>query len=244
MTEKELVTDILDEMTFSNALPFNIPLKEIRRIVKIASNYFYDNWIYATQTAYMLLPQALFRDKVFAQNRLIKMPDCVRFVHHVKEITGGSVFGTIDRDFSEQKFLGSEVFLTPFMGESIMYRIAVFSFLDLTKNLMIDTIAYDYNKNNKQLHIDGRTPKCDVVVIAAKAIELESMYDDEVFQRYVRAKAKMRLGEMLTTFDFNLPGNVKLNYGTIVEAAKEEMQQIQDQLKSENTPCFLIFERY
>ena len=71
----------------------------------------------------------------FKQNRQILMPECVQFVIECKEAKGGSIFASIDRDFSEGKFMGSEIFLTPFMGESIMYRTIMFSFLDLTKSM-------------------------------------------------------------------------------------------------------------
>ena len=63
--------------------------------------------------------------------RQIQLPDCVQFVVDLKEAKGSSIFATIDRDFAEQKFIGSEIYLTPFIGESIMYRTVIFSFLDI-----------------------------------------------------------------------------------------------------------------
>ena len=244
MTEQELVTDVFNELTFSGALPFKLEEKEIKRVISISAKFFYENWRHAVEQKYLVLPLAMFNSKFFRQNRVIKLPDCVKFVHDFKEIKGGSIFGTIDRDFSEQKFIGSEIFLTPFMGESIMYRTAVFSFLDLTKNMVLDTVAYDYNKNTHQLTVVGHNPIVDCVLNIAKKIELESMYEDELFQRYCRARAKVRLGDMLQTFDFTLPGGVKLNYAIIVTNAEKEMEKVEEMLKNENTPDFMFMERF
>ena len=173
------------------------------------------------------------------------MPDCVQFVHQVQEAKGGnSMFGTMDPDFADNKFIGSEIFLTPFIGESIMYRTVIFSFLDLVKAFTITSIAYDYNKNTKQIGILGRTPRIDVVATVARKIDPEHLYEDELFQRYVRAKAKVRMGDLLTTFDYNLPGGIKVNYANLVTKAEAEMTAVTDMMKNENTPDFAFLERF
>lgn len=154
------------------------------------------------------------------------------------------MFATIDRDFSEQKFIGSEIFLTPFIGESIMYRTVIFSFLDLTKSMMIDTIAFDYNKNTKLLGLLGRTPKTASVLRIFKKIEADKLYNDEVFQRYVRAHAKVRLAHMLQSFNFTLPGDITLNYQSITAVAEKEMEDVKTMMKGENTMDWMIIEHY
>lgn len=243
MTRNELIEDIQDELTFSRALPFALPEKEINRVINIAADYFYDNWRHAVQTQYLLLPLALYNKEEFRKFRQIRLPECIAFVETVKEIKNGSVFGTIDRDFSEQKFVGSEIFLTPFMGESIVYRTVIFSFLDLTKGLIIDTIAFDFNKNNKTIMLKGRNPKVDTVAVVQKKIEEHDLYDDELFKRYVRAKAKVRLGELVTSFGFKLPGGVEINYDTMVTKAEAELGDVIKQMEGENTPDFMVLHR-
>ena len=125
-----------------------------------------------------------------------------------------------------------------------MYRTVIFSFLDLVKGFTIDTLAFDYNKNTKKLSILGRTPRTDVVLQIAKRIPAEDLYEDELFQRYVRAKAKLRLGDLLTTFDYNLPGGIKPNYTNLVTKAENEFNQVVEMMKNENTPDFLFFARW
>jgi hypothetical protein len=243
MTLVELIQDINDEITFSGALPYSLPEKEIKRIIEIDSRYFWDNWRHAVEKGYLMLPLELFKTPQFKKFRQIQLPDCIQFVIDFKEATGGSIFATIDRDFSEQKFIGSEIYLTPFIGESIMYRTLIFSFLDLTKGLMLDTIAYDYNKNTKMLGVVGRTPKTNAVISIYKKIDQDKLFEDELFQRYVRAHAKVRLSHMLQTFNYTLPGDVTINYQNIVATAEKEMQDVKDMMKGENTPDWMLLYR-
>jgi len=240
MTEAELIADIQDEITFSGMLPYSLPEKEIKRIINIDALYFYDNWRYAIESKYLLLPKELFKSDGFKNGRQILMPDCVQFMVELKEAKGGSIFASIDRDFSEGKFMGSEIFLTPFMGESIMYRTIMFSFLDLTKGMILDTIAYDYNKNTKLLGVVGRTPKVDAVAKVFKKIAIDKLYDDELYQRHVRAHAKVRLSHMLQTFNYQLPGDVTINYQNMVATAEKEMEEVKTMIKGENTTDWMF----
>jgi hypothetical protein len=244
MTQADLITDIQNELTFAKALPYALPEQEIIRIITIAERYFYDNWRHAVEPRYLLLPKDVFSNALFKKDRTIRLPDCVQFVHQVREAKGGSMFGTMDQDFADNKFIGSEIFLTPFIGESIMYRTVLFSFLDLTKAFTIDTLAYDYNKNTKKLAILGRTPVAPAVLQVMKKIEPEELYEDELFQRYVRAKAKIRLGDLLTSFDFNLPGGVKVNYTTLVTKADAELASVMEMMKGENSADWMFFAHF
>jgi len=243
MTEQELIKDINEEITFSGMLPYSLPDKEIKRQLEIATRYFWDNWRHAVEPRYLAIPNKVFNTKQFKQIRQIKLPDCVQFVTQVKTPTGGSIFGTIDRDFSESKFIGSEVFLTPFIGESIMYRTVIFSFLDLTRGLVLDTLAYDYNRNTKLLTITGRTPQTDVIIRFYKTLEKDKLYEDEVFQRWIRAKCKVRLAHMLQTFKYTLPGNVSISYESITTTAEAEMKAVEDMMKTENTTDWIYLYR-
>lgn len=244
MTRQELISDIIDEVTFSGSLPYQLPNKEIERVIKNAENFFYDNWQYALDKAYLQIPVEVFSATQFKQSRTITLPDCVQFVHRAVEPTGASVFATMDRDFGENKFVGSAMYLTPFVGESLMYRTVMFSFLDLTRAFLLDTIAYDYNKNTKQITVLGRTPKRGAVLEVAKKIDPSDLYEDEMFQRYTRAKSKQRLGEMITTFDYVLPGDVKINYTNLVTKADAEMAAVLEALKTENSAGWMYTMRF
>ena len=106
--------------------------------------------------------------------------------------------------------------------------------------MMLDTIAYDYNKNTKQLGVLGRTPATSAVLRVFKKIEPDKLYEDELFQRYVRAHAKVRLAHMLQTFNYTLPGDVTVNYQNITVTAEKEMDAVVLMMKGENTPDWMF----
>jgi hypothetical protein len=187
-----------------------------------------------------LIPKEIFSNPNFKKDRKIVLPDCVQFVIEAKRISGGSIFATIDRDFSESKYIGSEIYLTPFMGESLMYRTLMFSFLNLTKGLVLDTVSYDFNKNTKTFVVTGGAPMTDVALKVFKKIETSKLYDDELFQRWVRAKCKVRLAHMLQTFKYNLPGDVTVSYESITATAEKELEDVKTMMSKENTPDFML----
>ena len=64
----------------------------------------------------------------------------------------------------------------------------------------------------------------------------EDLYEDELFRRYCEAKAKINLGRILSIYEFNLPGGVRINFDGIKQDGHDEMTAILEQIDSENTP--------
>jgi hypothetical protein len=60
VTRQELISDIIDEVTFSGSLPYQLPTKEVERVIKNAEAFFYDNWQYALDKAYLQIPVEVF----------------------------------------------------------------------------------------------------------------------------------------------------------------------------------------
>jgi hypothetical protein len=51
------------------------------------------------------------------------------------------------------------------------------------------------------------------------------------------------LGELLTSFDYNLPGGVKVNYNNLVTRAEAEMTAVMEMMKGENTSDWMFMIR-
>ena len=77
-------------------------------------------------------------------------------------------------------------------------------------------------------------------VKACIAIPEESLYDDELFVRFCLAEAKINIGRLLGTFDYNLPGGVRVNYANIQTAGTTEKAEIIQMIKDENTPSYFL----
>ena len=57
-------------------------------------------------------------------------------------LTGSGITGQPNGDFSDSKLLGAEIFLSPFQGDNLVYRTAMYSYFDLAKAYELETIAF------------------------------------------------------------------------------------------------------
>lgn len=236
MTEQELITEISAELTQSCALPYSLKDAEIKRLIRRAERWFYDNYRDAVEDRYIVLPKELFEHKSFVDHRTIQLPDCVVSVYDMREISGVGIIGQPDRDFSDSKLLGAEIFLSPFQGDNLVYRTAMYSYFDLARAYDLQTIAYSWNKNTKRIYVKGRNPRRAAYVQAMVKIPQEALYDDELFIRYLLADAKINLGRTLQVFNYNLPGGIQINFDGIKQDGLTEMEAVKAQIDGENTP--------
>ena len=240
MTEKELIEELRSEITHSCALPYALQDPEIQRIIKRARAFFYGNYEYAVEDKFFRLSIDMFQHPEFRQKRTLQMPDCVVSVYDVREVNGVGIFGQVDRDFSDSKMLGAEIFLSPFQGDNLLYRTVMYSYFDLAKAYMLETVAFSFNKNTKRLTITGRNPRLDCVARAYVRIPEQSLYDDELFVRYCMAQCKINLGRMLGVFQYNLPGGVSINFEGIKQDGLDELTAIMEKIDSDNAPSWFL----
>jgi hypothetical protein len=86
MTEADLIQEIKDDISHSCALPYNLNEQEIKRIIKRARAYFYDNYQYAVEDRIFVLGRELFSTQAFRATRQVQMPSCVRSIYEVREV--------------------------------------------------------------------------------------------------------------------------------------------------------------
>ncbi len=261
MTLDELVKEIEDALSFSCALPYNLNQEEVKRIINRAQKWFYDNYQYAVEDRVFVLANQIFNHREFRATRQLKLPDSIVTVYDVRELGGYGISGNPDRDFSDSKLLGSELLLSPFVGDNLVYRTVMYSYFDLARAYLIDSFAFKWNKNTKKLTILGRDPNRsqkaygsanantangfgqggrDVAVRCYVAINPEDLYDDELFVRYCIAKCKIALANMLSVFNYNLPGGVQINTADIRSTGEAELQEVMDMINGENTPSYFL----
>lgn len=240
MTEAQLIAEINNELTLSCALPYSLNEAEVKRIIKRAREFMWENYQYAVEDRFILIPEGIFQHESFKTKREIILPDCVMSVYDMREVTGLGLVGQPERDFSDSKLLGAEIFLSPFQGDNLVYRTAMYSYFDLARAYLLETIAYSFNKNTKRITVMGRNPFRSAVIRTMVKIPEENLYDDELFVRYCLAMAKINLGRTLSIFNYNLPGGVQINFDGIKQDGKEELEKILAQIDSENSPSWFM----
>jgi hypothetical protein len=236
MTKQELIDVVQRELDGSSALPSQLQPTEIERIIDQCSTWFFENYREAVEMQYYVIKASEFRKQEFHKSgRVVTMPDCVVSVFECKEISGAGLIGTIDKDFADNKLIASEIYLSPFTGESLVFRTAQYQFFDLTRAFFLEWIQYDFNRRTHKVKILGRDPRRDVFFNTYVKIPLDKLYEDYYFTRYVTAKSKIALGRMLGFFDYNLMGGIKVNAGELKSEGETEVEKIEQEIKDQDS---------
>ena len=240
MTKQELVAMVQRELDSSFALPSQLQPSEIERIIDHSAIWFYENYSEAVETQYYVMQSGEFQRPEFVSTRTITMPECVVSVFEVKEISGAGLIGSIDRDFADNKLVASEIYLSPFTGDGLVFRTAQYQFFDLTRSFFLEWIRYDFNRRTKKLKILGRDPAKDVFFNTYVKIPDDKLFEDYYFIRYVTAKSKVSLGRQLGFFDYNLMGGIKVNAQDIKAEGVEEVEKIEQTINEQTPPDYFM----
>jgi hypothetical protein len=236
MTREEFISDIRNEITISGAMPYDIPEKEYDRIISQAKSWFYINYRHAVEVQYYVIEKKWFSTPEFLKTKSILLPDCVVSVYECKEMKGGNRLGTPDKDFSANRLIAAELFLSPFQSDDLILRTAQYAYWDLTKAFILEHIQYEFNTNTKRIRITGRQPKTNVFLETYIAIEEEKLMDDWYFKRYCTCKAKESLARIINAFKYQLPGGIEVNGDLWKEEASTELESILTKIDEENVP--------
>lgn len=241
MTLTELIEDVNSELSIACAIPIKLPEERVRKIITNAKDWAFDNYQYAVEEKILIVPAGLMTTAEFKQTRSIKLPHEVVSVYDFREMTGAGIIGPNQGDFSQNRMLAADIYLNPFGSDNLMYRTIMFSMYDLAKTYMLETISFAYNKNSKKLLVKGRTSVRDAALHVYAKLADADLYDDELFRRYVKAKAKINLGRMLGTFNFNLIGGIQINFAEIKQEGMDEMAEVKEQISGEDTADYFAF---
>ena len=124
--------------------------------------------------------------------------------------------------------------------ENLMYYTLNMYWLDVASHIINHTISFNYNRNTHKLFFPGQTPDRDCVLHTYTKIPIDMLMRDEIFFRYVVAKCKMQLSRVIGTFDFNLPGGIKINFDLIRSEGESALEKIEEEIKSEEGMDFFF----
>jgi hypothetical protein len=236
MLKDEFIQEIQDEITVGCSLPFSVPKKEIERIIKYGEKWIYKKYEDAVEERYYTIKVSQLNDANFKAYRTIQLPECIYSVNTLTQINQG--FGSSNpfsnmADFSLEKALFKNINDLSNSTEALMEYVVYESFIDLSQHMLTHPVSYNYNRITRDLVILGETPTSDLVLQVYNKVPLEDLMEDEIFYRYCVAKAKTQLARILGAFDFKLPGGVSINYDTYKEEGVNELEKLEEELKSD-----------
>lgn len=241
MTKAEFISNIKSSLQYGCNLPYSIPDSELLNITNRVKKWFYINYEDAVEHRYYVIPCDMFQCAAFKNSRMIKMPPCVVSVWGVNEIKGGARFYDINQ--YRAGLVGYELNFTTGAdySDDIMYRVAHSAFWDLNEAFFIDSIAYQYNMNSKNISIIGRDPKANVAIKTYSAIDDEALFEDYYFTEFVLGEAELALGKLLGFFTYKLPGGIEINSDTLRDSGRERIDRVKEEIDGKNSADFMMY---
>jgi hypothetical protein len=242
MTRNELISEVNRALTASCALPYSLPTEEIERLISVEMRWLFREYRDLWQDQIYILNKRYYNTDEWKNTRTFQLPDCTISVKTVWEMTQGSrVFGINDPDLNFDRLMASDLYLTPLSSDQITYRTIQWSFWDLARAFNLRDINHDFNLNTKRLVITGRTPTDSLFVLALIHIPEEDAYNDPLILKWMIAQGKRSLARILGAFNYQLLGNISINFEQYRTEGNEELQELKDKIKSDDVPDWFIF---
>jgi hypothetical protein len=143
---------------------------------------------------------------------------------------------SVNLGVTNQPYLSSYVTT---IGELGVYKTLLDNMSDMLNQLNKYTLKYQFNQLNHRLHILTNM-KYDVIMEAYANIPRENLFRDDLFFKYVVGHCKVQLGNMIGRYNFTLPGNIQLNHADLVSQGKEEVKEVEEEVKSQSTGTFFF----
>ena len=244
-TIEELIDFVQNDLTIGCALPRQLPDTEIRRIIETrALPWFYRSYQYAVQKMYFLVHKEAFYTEEFTRYRYVNVPCEIQSVIYLYEMRGVSLFQlgintpnmSVNLGVTNQPYLSSYVTT---IGELGVYKTLLDNMSDMLNQLSKFTLKYHFNQLAHRLHILTDV-QYDLVLECYANIPNEYLFKDDLFIKYVTGWAKVQYGNMLSLYDFNLPGNVKINGANLTSQGKEEVKEVEDYIANQSQSAFFF----
>lgn len=245
LTIEEFVDRIQTEISVSCALPKTLPDANIRQIVESrALPWFYRNYQFAVQKMYFLIKKEAFFAEEFTKYNYVNVPCEIQSVTYLYEVRSASLFQlgintpnlSVNLGVTNQPYLSSYVTT---IGELGVYKTILDSMSDMLNQLNKYTLRYNFNQLNHRLHILTNV-KYDVIMEAYANIPQENLFNDDLFYKYVVGWAKVQLGNMVSLYDFTLPGGVKIQGANLVTQGQQEVKEVEEEIKGQSNSSFFF----
>jgi hypothetical protein len=246
---EEFIDYVQTDVTVGGALPKNLPDHSIRQFVETRANkWFYQNYQYAVSKMYYFIDKAAFNTQEYVNNKWIELPCEIQSVSWIYKMSNQNLLQlginipnlSVNLGVTNQPYLSSYVTT---IGELGVYKTMIDSMADMLNQMNLYTTKFHYNQLTHRLNILTNVEH-HLVLEAYVNIPLENLLTDQYFLKYVTGWAKQQQGRMLGAFTFTLPGGVTYNSADMVSQGKEEMKEVEEEIKGmSNSSWFIMVKR-
>jgi len=186
-----------------------------------------------------LIAYEAFCTQEFTQYRSVELPCEIQSVTYLYPVRRVNLYQlgintpnlSVNLGVTNQPFLSSYVTT---IGELGVYKTILDQMTDMMNQLNKYTLKYQFNQLQHRLHILTKV-ESDVIVEAYANIKPEFLFQDDLFIKYVAGLAKIQLGNLNGRYTLTLPGNVTVNSQDLVSQGKEDVLQVEEEIKAQTT---------
>lgn len=175
------------------------------------------------------------------QRGILVMPDNVFSVLRVYQLgrfSGEAGWGYTNRvdggnlDYGIQRMFASSMYndRLPQAADNLMYWTCNWYFFDEARQLLQEMHGFSYNRLTKRLRFTGELPKFSCIFEVLITIEDCALFQDDLFFRYCVGLCMKQMSRILGTFQYNLPGNVSINYDAYSQWGDTELQEVKEEI--------------
>lgn len=242
---EEFIDYVQTDVTVGGALPKNLPDHSIRQFVETrAAKWFYQNYQYAVSKMYYFVDKAAFSTEQYTNYKYLELPCELQSISWIYQISNQNLLQlginvpnlSVNMGVTNQPYLSSYVTT---IGELGVYKTMIDSMADMLNQMNLYTTKFHFNQLTHRLNILSGIQH-HIILEAYVNIPLENLLTDQYFLKYVTAWAKQQQGRMLGAFAFTLPGGITYNSADMISQGKEEMKEVEDELKGMSNSSWFI----
>ena len=248
----QFITRVQSEVTASCALPFALPAERIPEFILQAAQWFWQNDDFSVEERmYAIKNSDICKCSIL--NKIIQLPQQIQGVQGVYKIQKNLKYGAMG-DFSLERMMMSTYSLfggvgTVAGGFNGTAGMAGFNLSDVIVSMYeVDTfnqtlnapLSYNYNPYSHKLILLGDLGYSDLLINCWRRCDIQDLYNNYYFFRFVVCLAKRALSVIYGTFEFKLPGGVTINYSDLSSAANDELDEIKEWVNNQHAADYFF----
>lgn len=248
ITIEQLIDIVQSDLSYSGLFSKVLPDPEIYRIIKEhALEFFYKNYQFSVMKSYFYMSRECLLSEAYTMYKYFILPEEIENITRIVKIDDPSLFrlGIQAPHLSINLGVTNQPFLTSFVttvGELGVYRSILSAFSDEINKMTKQTLKFSYSHVNKRLHLltDVTT---DLMLEVYIRLPQEDMFDYQLFKDYVIGLSRIRLGEAIGKFTFQMPGNFQYNAADMIAQGEKLVTTVTEKIKGESNASFFIMSR-
>lgn len=245
-----------NRITTYGQIPYTVPQPLIIDMIKEGARFFYKNYwksgveVWAVLekkelTRYLTTNGVIGGDRKPILSFHVKLPPSVKYVREIYERGNSNINWDLTLGFSSSGSLNtsttvSSQYSSRMSGSNQLFGInndlyIQESVVKLTENNVYESccttmVAFTFDPLTKDLFVH-RELKKDFVLKYCKNVELQYLYLDDLFIKYIIAKCEKELKRLLAGHTFQLPGGVEVSADEICSHI-EDIDSVEEQVKA------------